>query len=58
MMKYIVMLGIHKFEIPDGATALNFSELAMKYHVPTEYNKELKPLIAIEDEGKKNECDN
>ena len=50
-MKYIVMLGIHKFEIPDGATALNFSELAMKYHVPTEYNKDLKPLIAIEEDG-------
>lgn len=50
-MKYIVILGIDKYGIPDGATALNFAELAKKYFIPTEYNKELKPLIAIEEEG-------
>ena len=57
-MKYTVSLGIQKFTFDDGSTAINFAELAMKYFTPTEYNKEMKPLIAIEDEGKKNECDN
>ena len=51
-MKYIVSLGIDKFEIPDGSTAIGFVELAMKYFVPTEYNKELRPLIGIENEKK------
>lgn len=55
-MKYTVMLGIHKFAIPDGETALSFAELAQKYFVPSEYNKELKPLIAIEEDKEKSEC--
>lgn len=50
-MKYTVMLGIHKFAIPDGATALSFAEIAQKYFVPSEYNKKLEPLIAIKDES-------
>ena len=50
-MKYIVTLGIDKFEIPDGATALNFAELAKKYFIPTQYNKKLDPLVSIEDES-------
>lgn len=50
-MKYIVSLGIQKFTFDDGSTAINFSELAMKHFTPTEYNKELKPLIAIDEEG-------
>lgn len=50
-MKYIVTLGIHKFGIPDGATALNFAELAKKYFIPTQYNKKLDPLVSIEDES-------
>lgn len=51
-MKYIVMLGTERFEIPDGTTAIGFVELALKYFVPTEYSKELKPLISIENEKK------
>lgn len=51
-MKYTVIIGINRFEIPDGTTALSFAELAIKYFVPTEYNTELKPLISIEDETK------
>ena len=49
-MKYIVMLGIHKFAMPDGATALSFAELAQRYFVPSEYNKVMKPLIEIEED--------
>lgn len=52
-MKYIVSLGIQKFEFSDGGTATGFAELAMNNFVPTEYNKELKPLISIEKEKKK-----
>ena len=48
-MKYTVSLGIQKFTFDDGSTAINFAELAMKHFTPTEYNKELKPLIAIEE---------
>ena len=44
------MFGTERFEIPDGSTAIGFVELALKYFVPTEYNKELKPLISIENE--------
>ena len=49
-MKYTVMLGIHKFAIPDGATALSFAELAQRYFVPSEHNKVMKPLIEIEED--------
>lgn len=55
-MKYTVMIGIHKFAIPDGATALNFAELAQKYFIPSEYNKVMKPLIEIEEDKEKSEC--
>lgn len=51
-MKYIVSLGIQKFEFSDGGTATGFAELAINNFVPTEYNKELKPLISIENEKK------
>lgn len=54
-MKYIVMLGIHKFEIPDGQTALSFAEIAKKYHIPTEYNSKLEPLISIKEKGEDDE---
>lgn len=56
-MKYIVSLGIEKFEFEDGSTAMGFAELASKNFVPTEYNKELKPYITIIDEkGGDEEC--
>lgn len=48
-MKYIVALGILKFEFEDGSTAMAFAELAQKNFVPSEYNKELKPYITITD---------
>lgn len=54
-MRYIVMIGIHKFEMPDGQTALNFAELAKKYHVPTEYHSKLDPTLTIKEEGEDNE---
>ena len=48
-MKYIVSLGVEKFEFEDGSTAMSFAELAIKNFKPTEYNKELKPYITIVD---------
>ena len=51
-MKYIVYLGIDKYGFKDGTTAVSFAELAMNNFIPSEYNKELKPLISIEDEKK------
>lgn len=47
-MKYTVCLGFLKFKFDDGSTATNFAELALANYEPTEYNNELKPLIAIE----------
>ena len=56
-MKYIVSLGIEKFEFEDGNTALAFAELAEKNFVPTEYNKALRPYITItEGNGGDEEC--
>ena len=49
-MKYTVILGVDSYEFEDGATAIMFAELATKYFKPTEYCKELKPLISIEKE--------
>lgn len=49
-MKYIVSLGILKFEFKDGNTAMSFAELAQKNFVPTEYNTELKPYVMITDD--------
>ena len=49
-MKYIVSLGILKFEFEDGSTAMAFAELSVKNFVPTEYNKELKPYVMITDD--------
>ena len=54
-MKYIVSLGIQKFTFDDGTTANNFVELAITHFTPTEYNKELKPLIAVRKEGEDDE---
>lgn len=51
-MKYIVYLGIDKYGFKDGTTAVSFAELAMNNFIPSEYNKELKPLISIENEKK------
>ena len=50
-MKYTVCLGFLKFKFDDGSTATNFAELALANYEPTEYNKELKPLISLEKEG-------
>lgn len=56
-MKYIVSLGVHKFEFEDGNTAMAFAELAQKNFVPTEYNSRLTPLISIvNDERGEEEC--
>lgn len=56
-MKYIVSLGILKFEFGDGNTAMAFAELAQKNFVPTEYTTRLTPLISIvDDEGSEGEC--
>lgn len=49
-MKYIVYLGIDKYGFKDGTTAVSFAELAMNNFIPSEYNKELKPLIEIKNE--------
>lgn len=51
-MKYIVNFGIDKFEFKDGSTAVAFAELAVNNFIPSEYNKELKPLISIENDGR------
>ena len=50
-MKYVVCLGLDKYTFDKGITAINFAELAMTHFTPTEYCKELKPLISIEEEG-------
>lgn len=56
-MKYIVSLGIHKFEFEDGTTALSFAELAVKNFQPTEYSTAMKPLISIVEDGEgEEEC--
>ena len=47
-MKYIVSLGINKFRFDNGTTAVSFAELAANNFIPSDYNKELKPLISIE----------
>lgn len=54
-MKYTVMLGVDRFTFDDGSTAIGFAELAMTHFTPSEYNKELKPLIAIDEEGEAND---
>ena len=55
-MKYIVSIGVNKFEFDDGTTALGFAELATKYFAPTEYVKSMKPLIVVERDGGEEEC--
>lgn len=49
-MKYIVYLGIDKYGFKDGSTAVSFAELAVNNFIPSEHNKELKPLIEIKNE--------
>lgn len=50
MTKYKVAIGGYHFEFDDGTTALNFTELAVKHFVPSEYNSQLKPYITLFDE--------
>ena len=50
-MKYTVSFGTEKFTFDNGSTAISFAELATTHFTPTEYTKELKPLIWIEEEG-------